>query len=289
MGSNPPVKLKWLEHLNASWVTEDCEAIASHDGILALYDRLILNKEVVTMPQQMLYLRGPALPDFEHELISFEEQEHFINALLTSQLSLAKAVCSDSPFAAVLQKRLVVLQRIFYAVSHKYHDPDKIKHNQQLQDGNKNSEDGKTLADRSQTGTDALIEVGVKTGLSLLFSLLHQNWQLSSSLGCTGICNHVIRTAADVIKSLTPLSLSNENKLPPLGLETLNQVTQFLRNATLPNSGADVVGKCVFKQHPCQCPWDNDIFMFLISGKFTVAEGMEVSGNGLFRNGFRDT
>lgn len=47
------VKLKWLEHMNASWVVEDCETISSRDGITALYARLISSQEVVIMPQQV--------------------------------------------------------------------------------------------------------------------------------------------------------------------------------------------------------------------------------------------
>ena len=47
------VKLKWLEHMNASWVVDDCETISSRDGISALYDRLTSSQEVVIMPQQV--------------------------------------------------------------------------------------------------------------------------------------------------------------------------------------------------------------------------------------------
>ena len=192
------------------------------------------------MPQQVLYLRGPTLPDYEHDQPSTEEQEHFINALLTSQVHLASTVCLDSPFSSILQKRLVVLQRIFAAVSYKYHDMENVQKQQQEES---RAEEAKNNAEKTFTGNDALIEVGVRTGLSLLFSLLRQNWQLSSSLGCSGICNDVLQTAADAIKALPPLSLSNENKLLSLGLHTLNQVTHFLRAATMPNSGADIRGK----------------------------------------------
>jgi len=64
----------------------------------------------------------------------------------------------------------------------------------------------------------------VKTGLSLLFSLLHQNWMLSEQLGGASLCTDVLQTALDVLSSLPPLSLVNQNKLPTLGLSTLNQV-----------------------------------------------------------------
>lgn len=79
---------------------------------------------------QILHMKGPGLPDFESEEVSTDEQQHYLNALLSSQLQLARAVCSDSPFASVLQKRFIVLQRIFYAICSKYHDPDKSRQHQ---------------------------------------------------------------------------------------------------------------------------------------------------------------
>ena len=73
----------------------------------------------------MLQVKGPCLPDFEPPGgVSGEEQEHYLSGLLSSQLSLARSICSDSPFAAILQKRLIVLQRIFFAVASKYYCKD---------------------------------------------------------------------------------------------------------------------------------------------------------------------
>lgn len=57
MSSNPPVKLKWTEHLNASWVVEDTEALAGREDVTRLYDRLLQSQEVVMMPQQVLHLK----------------------------------------------------------------------------------------------------------------------------------------------------------------------------------------------------------------------------------------
>lgn len=70
----------------------------------------------------MLNLKGPSLPDFQQESVSSEEEDLYLDSLLSSQLKLAQAICADTPFARVLQRRLVVLQRIFYAISSKYHD-----------------------------------------------------------------------------------------------------------------------------------------------------------------------
>ncbi|XP_013415675.1 probable E3 ubiquitin-protein ligase HERC1 [Lingula anatina] len=250
MASNPPVRLKWLEHFHPSWVNEDCETMATREGTAKLYERLLMNKEVLTLPQHILQLKGPVLPDFEQEAPSLEEQEHYLDALLNSQLSLARVVCSDSPFAAVLQKRLVVLQRIFQAISSKFHGgrEQKVKEHQSRNGGERGeNEERQQVVDRTPAGTSALIHIGVRTGLSLLFSLLKQNWTLQAKLMTTGsnLCQDVLCTAADVILSLPSLSLANESKLPPLGVESLNQVTQFLKSTSMPTSGADVSGRRV--------------------------------------------
>ncbi|XP_028298817.1 probable E3 ubiquitin-protein ligase HERC1 isoform X3 [Gouania willdenowi] len=246
----PPVKLKWLEHLNSSWITEDSESIATRDGVLALYAKLLANKEVVLLPQQVLCLKGPQLPDFERESLSSDEQEHYLDALLGSQLALAKMVCSDSPFAAALRKRVLVLQRIFYALSNKYHDKGKVKQQQHSPESSTGSADLHSVSERPRSSTDALIEMGVRTGLSLLFALLRQSWLMPPPPGPGGVpgaginlCNDVIHTAIDVVGSLPPLSLANESKIPVMGLDCLAQVTTFLKGVTMPNSGADILGR----------------------------------------------
>uniref|UniRef100_A0A8D3C3F9 E3 ubiquitin-protein ligase HERC1 n=1 Tax=Scophthalmus maximus TaxID=52904 RepID=A0A8D3C3F9_SCOMX len=246
----PPVKLKWLEHLNSSWITEDSESIATREGVSVLYSKLLANKEAVLLPQQVLCLKGPQLPDFERESLSSDEQEHYLDALLSSQLALAKMVCSDSPFAAALRKRVLVLQRIFYALSNKYHDKGKVKQQQHSPENNSGSTDLHSVSERPRSSTDALIEMGVRTGLSLLFALLRQSWMMPPPPGPGGghggninLCNDVIHTAIDVVSSLPPLSLANESKIPPMGLDCLAQVTTFLKGVTMPNSGADILGR----------------------------------------------
>ncbi|XP_027137274.1 probable E3 ubiquitin-protein ligase HERC1 isoform X2 [Larimichthys crocea] len=246
----PPVKLKWLEHLNSSWITEDSESIATREGVSVLYSKLLANKEAVLLPQQVLCLKGPQLPDFERESLSSDEQEHYLDALLSSQLALAKMVCSDSPFAAALRKRVLVLQRIFYALSNKYHDKGKVKQQQHSPENNSGSADLHSVSERPRSSTDALIEMGVRTGLSLLFALLRQSWMMPPPPGPGGgpggninLCNDVIHTAIDVVSSLPPLSLANESKIPPMGLDCLAQVTTFLKGVTMPNSGADILGR----------------------------------------------
>lgn len=88
------------------------------------------------------------------------------------------------------------------------------------------------------SATSALIEVGVKTGIALLLTLLQQSW----ATGGGAICNSVLRSTRDVLFALPPLSLANESQINKLGIDSLEQVTEFLLKASLPTGGADGPG-----------------------------------------------
>ena len=72
----PPVKLKWLEHLNSSWIAEDGESISTRAGAALLYSKPLANKEAVLLPQQALCLKGPQLPASERECLSSDAPAH---------------------------------------------------------------------------------------------------------------------------------------------------------------------------------------------------------------------
>jgi hypothetical protein len=60
--------------------------------------------------------------------------------------------------------------------------------------------------------------------------------------GSPVLCNEVLCTASEVVQNLPPLSLANESQIKALGAQSLQEVTQFLRHAALPASGADPAG-----------------------------------------------
>nr|CAD7579883.1 unnamed protein product [Timema californicum] len=125
--STPNFKVKWLDHLNSIWAAENSANISSRDAVNSLYDRLVVNKEVTNTNACTAPLnQGPALPEYEGDTPTPGELEHHITALLAAQLELAQAFSAESPFSVVLRQRLLVLQRIYYAVSTKYHDYAKI-------------------------------------------------------------------------------------------------------------------------------------------------------------------
>ena len=46
--------------------------------------------------------------------------------MLNKQLDLAQTVRASTQFSSVLRQRLLVLERIFYAVNKKYHDKEQV-------------------------------------------------------------------------------------------------------------------------------------------------------------------
>ena len=117
------MKTKWSDSLNLAWIDEKNHAIASRDSVVNLYSRLLSAREIIVVPSSLAHLVSRQLvplPDYSVEPPSIDELEHQCNSLLKGQLALARPLCFDSPFSAILQQRLIILQRIFYAVSIRY-------------------------------------------------------------------------------------------------------------------------------------------------------------------------
>ncbi|XP_052792637.1 probable E3 ubiquitin-protein ligase HERC1 isoform X2 [Mya arenaria] len=237
MSRDSNVQLKFSDHFNSKWLQESCRAVSTSTELDALYSRLISSKEIIINVPHTIHLKGPNIPDFDQDTPSNEEQEHLVNALISSQTSLAEIVVSSSPFAQNLKKRLSVLQRIYHATSKLCQLPTvEIIDGIGVSDNNSGSSQDDN---EPKTGNEVLVELGVETGLSLVFSLLEQNWKLSAQVGTTSFCNNVLSTALNILVVLKPLSLSNESKLTRLGIKSLNQTSSFLKSVCSSNSGAE--------------------------------------------------
>ncbi|XP_018324237.1 probable E3 ubiquitin-protein ligase HERC1 isoform X2 [Agrilus planipennis] len=233
------VETDWTDHTNTSWSSKDCDSIASRDLVEYMFDTLLSNKEIRIIPSPILSNNDvQLLPDFQYESPSSEELEQFITSLLSSQLELARSVCSSTPFAVILKQRLLILKRIYFAIVSKYHERELFKAS-----SSNNYNDLMYIPKEPVMASRALLEIGVQTGLSLLFSLLRQNWMNSSHLGVPSLCNSVLKTALDMIQNLPSLSLANDLHLTSLGVSSLEQVSCFLKEAVLNTPGVDKQGQ----------------------------------------------
>ncbi|XP_054287973.1 probable E3 ubiquitin-protein ligase HERC1 [Macrosteles quadrilineatus] len=239
------MKPRWQEHFNSLWACERSENIASRDGVQTLFDRLIANKELIPVPTPssgaVETVGFPAVPyDSDAEL------EQYVTSLLAAQLRLARSARAKTTYSIILKQRLTIFQRILHAFQAKYHVKDKGK--PQGYSGSEGEMRGETsdsqlITEQSVSGSQALLEIAVRSGLSLIFALLRQNWGSTAGAGSVNICCEMLVSALTVVRSLPPLSLANENHISGLGAETLTHVGSFLKQMAVPNSGADVKGQ----------------------------------------------
>ena len=153
---------------------------------------------------------------------------------------LARSTAAQPHFSALLHKRLIVLQRIYHALSKTFHHNSKERDRNLGGANEQNSSSELQLLNSALSGNEALIELGVQTVLSLLFSILRQGWQQQ---GSGTLCTEVLSTAVTVVRGLPPLSLAVESKLPRVGLTSLSQITNFLSDIVKPTSPADATGR----------------------------------------------
>ncbi|KAL1506224.1 hypothetical protein ABEB36_005622 [Hypothenemus hampei] len=236
------VQFEWTDNTNLSWAHKDTDNIANRDLVQSMYDSLVQNKEVHVIPSGSGNFNDvQVLPAFQYEFPTVSDLNSFLSTLLTSQLQLAKEVCSTSQFSVIMKQRMILLKKIYNALVLKYH---KEKSNEGHSLNVRNSlVIGHSSIRENIPGSQALLEIGVKTGLSLLFSLLQQNWQVSGILGIPSLCNSVLETTVDLIRKLPPLCLSNDTQLTNLGVTSLEEVCDFLKNAVMHDSAADSRGK----------------------------------------------
>jgi E3 ubiquitin-protein ligase HERC1 len=184
------------------------------------------------------------LPEYDRETPTDEEQDHYLTELLLTEKRVCRWALSGTPFAKATFHRQSVLRRVLTAISNRYLDTvrEEQRSKKTPEDKRRNTEveEGKKQSKRS--GTEVLIELGVKTGLSLLFSLLKQAWTAKES-GSIEICNNVLKTACAVLVGLPPGSLVGKMKIGPLGWQSLEEVTEFLVHVAMPESPADTSGR----------------------------------------------
>lgn len=121
------------------------------------------------------------------------------------------------------------------------------------------------------TGNAVLVELGIKTSLSMVFTLLKQSWSqvewnkqlfltlsqvpgldvpplMSTTSPVINLPNEILKLVLDVLLEIPSLSLSNSKSLSHLSWTCLNQSTVFLEWAISPASNVDAQGKTLALQ-----------------------------------------
>lgn len=224
----------WNEPDN-SWIHEKLENVIQKNDLKHLYAKLLIEEEQ-TSPKyhhSNEIVRHHGCYSLSNEATDLETLLH---KLLSVQRSLLPQV--ESEFSVALAQRVAVIQKICTAsYDHIFKSkPSKCKGLENAKESNeKCAVPASTKLPGGKSSKEALLEVGVKAGLSLVFSLLHQDFEKSlpapSSLG-----SQVLTTALSIVRTLPPLSLSNESQLTGLGIESLTQVCEFLQGTVTSTS-----------------------------------------------------
>uniref|UniRef100_A0A1B6CXM2 B30.2/SPRY domain-containing protein n=1 Tax=Clastoptera arizonana TaxID=38151 RepID=A0A1B6CXM2_9HEMI len=240
--TNP--RTQWSPIFNVMWSRGHIETIASRDGVQILYDRFSAMYNFDSDPEAKETVqenaRNCAL--FVNIVPQWSEFDQVERKILEGQILLSRSFRSKTIYSIVLKKRLTVLGHLLRALAAK---SKKLPSPSGILDAESQLECSRSQCEIEppRTGSGALVEVAVHSGLSLLFALLRQNWSHEAA-GGPAIYHDVLTSAITIIKSLPPLTLVNDkNQLGQLGVDSLNKVAKFLKEMTQPNSGTDTSGQ----------------------------------------------
>ena len=175
--------------------------------------------------------------------VDVKDFEAMTSGLLELQVKQSRKILSQADIVSLINQKIQVFNRMAYAYRCIYQRKMKSPPREQENAGGPTSRSsiGSIDADRDRIGSQALIELGLTTGLSLVFALMKQNWQQQQSLpssqnqGPNMLCNEVLKTALRVLSSLPMMSLANAANASDIGQSTLNQVTEFLIQSMNPS------------------------------------------------------
>lgn len=249
---------------NQKWVGCDLSQIFEPDSLQKLLEDA---QQEVSFAQDNSAPSAYDFPDFGANRLRPAALKHLCGEL-SGYLQRAVAPVSDIPACMILERRAAVWDRVRQACQQtSYEDSNHLRRvfvslKEEEGEGKKEEKTTKSQDTTEKlTGNEILIEVGVKTGLSVMFSMLRQAWaqlawqrQLEQQLQATGavvpfpggqvsLPNEVLRSILGVLKGIPPLSLANLKSLSKLSISCLEQSSEFLTWILQPDSNVDSEGK----------------------------------------------
>ena len=268
---------------NSKWLHCDLSEIFSLE-LLQKYFKEIAENDAVVFIEDKTPPPAYNFPDFGAHKLQTGALEHICSDL-RNYLCRAVTPVSDIPSVIVTESMGVVWQRVLQGVLAELVSQANIRRVVASMEKEVEAEsetlDAETKVEASvdnlpslekQSGNDVLIEAGVRTGLTVVFTLLKQAWsqlawqrQIEQSLsllpmsgnsssllpfgGQIGLApqislpNEVLKSILDILKNIPPLALSNQKSLSRLGMSCLKQSTEFLDWILKPDSMVDSEGK----------------------------------------------
>lgn len=266
------VELKTIkDSQNPEWMRCDVGKVFDMDELQKLSETVVGHKEVSFALEQPLPLTFD-FPDFGASRLQPTALEHICQGL-SQHLEKAVVTVSDVPAYLILERQRIVWGRVIRAVQQQIYLAENFKRiftnrnkeEAEAREGEKD-EDKATLSPSSEkiAGNEILVEMGIKTGLGVVFTLLKQAWaqlawqrQVEEQLQAAGktlslpsfsspqisLPNEVLRSVLDVLKGIAPLSLANDKMLSKMSIECLKQSAEFLDWIVGPEAWVDEEGK----------------------------------------------
>ena len=192
----------WIDSYNSSWTREDLYLILNSGGTQYLFEKLIANGEVEGsihlnsgQPQQKptrkltrwkvfdsggkkppvtLMPRSLSLDSGFHfkDSLDLEDFENMTSGMLEMQIKLSKQLLNQSELVTLIRQKIQVFNRLTHAYRALYQrkiikSPHREMNFDVLQSSNRNSID---LSIENRVGTQALVELGLTTGLPWIFN-----------------------------------------------------------------------------------------------------------------------
>ncbi|ESN90894.1 hypothetical protein HELRODRAFT_90701 [Helobdella robusta] len=227
-------KFSWCDHLNLTWRTEKSHLLYERSSVELLYQKLLKNLEVTEVQKNVLYENVPCI----HVVtIPHDEIKKVTYLFLKCQGALMFALSRQSACSTLMEKHLAVLNRMLHADSLLYQN-----RTTSLFEIHKPKKNFSTPSNGQARSTlfvnNPFLEFSIKTGLSMVFSLLRENWVIDKSLR-TLLPNYnknsmscgVLQAAVNAVSAMPPLSLSDDNLLTELGVYSLNEILKFLKSS----------------------------------------------------------
>ena len=229
---------------NPEWVRLDISKILDYSGMEVLISNMLHHNEV-------------ALKNVCDEIAYYTRRS--VSAVI------------DMPSTTIIERRVGLWKRILSACEAYNYSDGSIRRAIQAQTseqerGEREMNEMETIERKTTdklSGNDILVEIGVKSALSMMFALLRQAWEqlawqkqlqqtlLTSTLTVAttfqaptiSLPNEVLRSTLSILRGIPPLSFSNERSISSLGVDCLKQTTEFLLWIISPESLVDSEGK----------------------------------------------
>ena len=265
------MEVRGKEGQNPEWMRLDFSKIFNDSRLEELVSSMLRHNEVYFTPTaDKTAPSNYEFPDFGANRLRRVAQDHVCEELAYFTRR-ALAPVTDLPSLILMERRAGVWKRVLGACEAYSYSDGNIRRALQAQTSEQDrgeKEESETegieiMSTEKMTGNEVLVEVGVKSALAVMFTLLRQAWgqlawqkQLERTLVTSNLAisspfrapaislpNEVLRSVLEILKAIPPLSFSNQRSLSKLGVECLKQSSDFLLWVLSPDSLVDSEGK----------------------------------------------